>query len=98
MENEPPPPLTVAEVLDRHFRQADEQTPLAGYLRDATTPGEVVSVPLSVSFDAQNFAALVHYSLSQITTLRQVCYELATVVDALVLNEIDPNSGDLGID
>ncbi len=98
MENELPPPLTVTEVLDRHFRQVDEQTPLAGYLREARVEGEVVTVPLTITFTAEAFAEFVQYSLTQITTLRTVCYELATVVDGLVLNEIDPEGGDLGID
>ena len=98
MEDEPPPPLTLDEVLNRHFRQVDEQTPLAGYLRDAMKPGEIANVSLSVTFDAEAFAAFVSYCVTQITTLRTACYELATVVDALVLNEIDPNGGDLGID
>jgi len=97
-----PPPLTVREMLDRLFRQVDEQTPLAEHLRAAMNrsddTGQSVPVSLEVDFDAQTFATFVYYSLTQISGLRQACYQVAAVVDAWVLNEIDPDGGALGID
>ncbi len=50
-----------------------------------------MTVPLTITFDAEAFTEFVLYSLSQITTLRTACYELATMVGrGVALNQIDP--------